>query len=155
MDIPFHPISRRAALSALAAGALLLAAPAAAEHRQERDGLVINIGVVPASTLLRVDPYERAAHAAALGRGTHHLVVGVAEAATGRPLGDAKVSVDLIDPKGATQRKTLLAGNAGGVPDYSEMFRFGWSGRYRVRVNVERAGARPVRAEFSWTQPSY
>jgi hypothetical protein len=141
--------------TALLAVAALIATPALAENRKVVDGLEINIGVVPATQLLRTDAYERSSHREAEPNATHHVVVGVADARTGEPIGDARVSLELVDPRGATQSRTLVRGDAGGRPDYSGLFRFGWSGGYKLRVNVERTGSAPVRTTFAWTQASY
>lgn len=139
-------------LAAASAAALLLAAPAVADHRKVVDGIAINIGITPATQLLRTDPYERAAHRDAPASATHHVVVGVTDARSGQPIGDARVTVQLVDPRGGVQTRTLARGDAGGVPDYSELFRFGWAGDYRLGVKVQRAGAAPVQATFRWTQ---
>lgn len=141
--------------TALLAVSSLLATPALAEHRKVVDGLEINIGVVPAAQLLRTDAYERSSHLAMATNATHHVVVGVADARTGEPIGDARVSLDLVDPRGVAQSRALVPGDAGGRPDYSGLFRFGWSGGYKLRVNVERAGTAPVRTTFRWNQDSY
>ena len=135
--------------------AALIATPAAAEHRKMVDGLSINIGVVPAPQLLRIDAYERSSHRDAAAAATHHVVVGVADAKTGKPIGDASVTLALVDPRGGTQSRTLTRGDSGGFPDYSGLFRFGWSGAYKLRVKVERAGAAPVASTFAWTLDSY
>ena len=129
---------------------------AAAEHRKEVDGLVINVGVVPTGQLLRTDAYERSSHRTAAANATHHVVVSVADAASGRPVGDATVAVELVDPKGGRQTRTLIRGDAGGIPDYSELFRFGWSGTYQVWVKVERGPDKaPVRTTLAWTEATY
>lgn len=141
--------------SAVLVFAALLSAPAVAEHRKVVDGVAINIGVTPAAQLLRADAYERATHRDAATNATHHVVVGVADAKTGEPIGDARVTLDLVDPRGGTQSRTLGAGNPGGFPDYSGLFRFGWAGDYRMQVKVERAGAAPVQATFGWRQDTY
>ena len=143
----------RIAVAGLTAG--LFAMPSCAEHRKVVDGVAINIGVVPATQLLRADPYERAIHRTAAADATHHVVVAVANAQTGDAIGDARVTLELVDPRGGTQRKPLVRGEPGGAPDYSEMFRFGWAGEYRLRVTVERAGASPVKTVFGWTQAGY
>lgn len=83
------------------------------------------------------------------------MVVGVTDPRTDAPIGDARVSMEPVDPHGAAQSQTLIRGDAGGRPDYSRLFRFGWSGAYTLRVNVERAGAAPVHATFGWTQDGY
>lgn len=39
-----------------------------------------------------------------------------------------------------------------GVPDYSEVFVFGNSGKYRIRVTIELPGIKkPLSADFAWT----
>jgi hypothetical protein len=129
--------------------------PALAEHRKVVNGLEINIGIVPAAQLLRTDAYERLSHREPATNATHHVVVGVADAKTGEPVAGARVSLEIVDPRGATQSRTLVAGDAGGRADYSGLFRFGWSGAYKLRVNVDRSGAAPVRATFEWTQDGY
>lgn len=145
-------MNRWIATAAASALATLLATPAHAQHRKVVDGLTINIGVTPAAQVLNTDPYERDSHRAGSAVATHHVVVGVADAKTGTPVADAKVTLEVVDPRGASQRKTLLRGDAGGAPDYSELFRFGWAGNYTLKVNVERAGAAPVQSSFRWTQ---
>jgi hypothetical protein len=139
-------------LAAVAVATGLLASAAHAEHVKIVDGLAINVGVTPAAQLLTADAYERASHRAAAAGTTHHVVVGVADAKSGSPVADARVTLELVDPRGGTQSKTLLQGNAGGTPDYSELFRFGWAGDYTMRVTVQRAGAAPVQSRFRWTQ---
>jgi hypothetical protein len=141
---------RIAAVAALAGG--LSAAAAQAEHRQIVDGLAINVGITPAAQLLDSDAYERASHRSAARDATHHVVVGVSDANTGKPVGDAKVTLELVDPRGGRQSKPLLRGDAGGFADYSELFRFGWAGDYSLRVTVQRAGGTPVESRFRWTQ---
>lgn len=139
-----------AAVVALAGG--LSAASGQAEHRKIVDGLAINVGITPAAQLLESDAYERASHGGAAPDATHHVVVGVADAKTGAPVGDAKVTLELVDPRGGTQSKVLVRGDAGGFADYSELFRFGWAGDYSLRVTVQRAGGTPVQSRFRWTQ---
>jgi len=36
-----------------------------------------------------------------------------------------------------------------GYPDYSEVFDFAWSGKYQLRVLIQRKSARPVEATFT------
>jgi hypothetical protein len=115
--------------TALVAAAVLLAAPVAAENRKM--------------------------HKEASTAATHHVVVGVTEVKSGAPVGDARVMLELVDPRGGVQRKTLERGDAGGVPDYSGLFRFGWGGAYKLRVSVTRAGASPVTTTFAWNQEGY
>lgn len=141
---------RIATVAALAGG--MSAAQAQAEHRNIVDGLAINVGVTPAAQLLDKDAYERASHRGAAPGATHHVVVGLTDANTGAPVGDAKVTLELVDPRGGRQTKVLVRGDAGGFADYSELFRFGWAGDYSLRVTVQRTGTPPVHSRFRWTQ---
>jgi hypothetical protein len=139
----------RASVIALAFAAV---APVAAQHRKVVDGIEINIGVVSTTQMLRVEAQEGANHDLAPARATHHVVVGLADARTGEAIRDARVTLDVEDPHGGLQNGRLDASGLRGYPDYSGLFRFGWAGPYRLRVNVARAGATPVSATFGWTQ---
>ena len=58
--------------------------------------------------------------------------------------------VEVIDPQGKAVSKPLLHTSAAGMPDYSELFVFGWSGTYTLRVNVVPGkGAKPVKTSFT------
>jgi len=141
--------------AAVLAAVAVLAAPVAAEHRKIVDGLEINLGIVPVPQLMRVDAYERSMHREAPANATHHVVVGVADAKGGTPVPNARVTLELVDPRGGRQIRQLSPGDAGGVPDYSGLFRFGWSGAYTLRVVVARADAAPVKASFRWVEDEY
>jgi hypothetical protein len=137
---------------ALAGAALLLAGPALAEHRKLVGDTVINIGVVPARTLLD-DVAERQQHGSALeGSGRQHLVVSPVDVGTGRPVPAAEVVVRVQDPKGRVEERKLVPAAQNGVPEYSGVFRFGWSGTYRLQVRVSPpAPAALTVADFAWT----
>lgn len=130
---------------------VLLAMPRAwAEHQKAIDGMVINIGVVPASKAAKF-PSETEKHGATYTSGAQHILVSLSDAKTGGHIADARVTLDLRDPKGKSQKKLLVAGSTAGIPDYSEIFDFGWSGQYRIRVTIERqSGKRPVTANLKW-----
>ncbi len=130
---------------------LLLAASAAiANHQTAVNGLIVNIGVVPAEQALGF-PAESESHATKQPSGAKHLIVSLSDATTGQHIEDARVSAEIRDPKGTVQRKQLIRTKTAGRTDYSEVFVLGWSGAYRIRIRVERAGAKPVRADFAWT----
>ena len=48
-----------------------------------------------------------------------------------------------------SETKPLLHTQSGGLPDYSELFTFGWSGEYKVRVIIKRPGAAPIETLFT------
>ena len=123
--------------------------PAFAQQEAKVEGLVIELGVTPAEKAVRALGHAEA-HPQKFPSGSQHLLITVAEQKSGRRLGDAEVTVEVVDPKGTKATKTLLHTSAAGMPDYSELFVFGWSGTYSVRVNVTPwAGAKPVKTSFT------
>jgi hypothetical protein len=136
-------------LAAFALGAALNAAPASAQHAKTLEGIVINIGIVKALMAEHVDA-QHGVHKGGHAGGAEHILVSLAQEKGGARIGDAEVFIELRDPKGKVQRKPMLAMTTSGYPDYSEVFDFDWSGRYRLRVSIRRAGmARPVEAAFT------
>lgn len=130
---------------------LLLAASAAvASHQKVVNGLIVNIGVVPAGQALEF-PAESGSHAKKPPSGARHLVVSISDAKTGKHVEGARVSAEIRDPKGTVHRKPLIGTETAGRIDYSELFVLGWAGSYRIRIQVERPGSKPVRADFLWT----
>jgi hypothetical protein len=136
-----------AAALALAAG--LVAVPASAQQMKTVGGVVINIGIVKALAAEHVDA-QHGVHTGGHGSGAEHIVVSLADAKTGARIADAAVVVEVKDPHGRLEEKPLMAMVTAGFPDYSEVFQFGWSGKYGVRVIVTRKGAtKPIRASFT------
>jgi len=138
---------------ALGVGAAILLAmpPAWADHQKMIGTLIINVGVVPAVKAAGFAG-EAEKHGATHPSGAHHVLVSLSNAAPGGHVAAATVLVEIRDPKGKTQRKVLALGGTAGIPDYSEVFVFGWSGKYRIRVIVERKGAsKPLKVDFTWT----
>ncbi|HYL25475.1 MAG TPA: hypothetical protein VEV21_13880 [Burkholderiales bacterium] len=132
-----------------AAVAALVALPASAQQMKTVDGLVINFGLMSAEQAVHAEGH-REAHPDKFPSGSQHVLITIAEEKTGRPVSDAEVVVEVIDPKGKVVSKPLLHTSAGGMPDYSELYVFGWSGTYSVRVSVTPAkGAKPVKTSFT------
>ena len=138
----------RAGAFALGIAAALAFGPAAAQHEQVADSIVVRLGIVPAATLGQF-PGE-AMHASALPSGSQHVLIALADVRNGTPVEAGKVVVRVTDPKGAAQSKQLVASRTVGIPDYSETFTFGWSGRYRIHVTVEPKAGKAVDADFVW-----
>lgn len=135
------------AAAAFAAAAVAL--PVWAQQMKTVGGMVINIGIVSAIMAEHVDA-QHGVHKGGHGSGVEHVVVALAEEKGGVRIADAEVSIEVKNPKGAVQKKPLLAMTTAGYPDYSEVFDFGWSGKYTVRVLIKRKGAaRPVEASFT------
>ncbi len=135
--------------AAVALAAALAAFPAAAQQRKTVDGVVINIGIVNALMAEHVDA-QHGVHKGGHGSGVEHVVVSLAEEQGGSRIADAEVFIEVRNPKGVVEKKPLMAMITAGFPDYSEVFDFGWSGKYVVRVTIKRKGAaRPVKASFT------
>ena len=132
---------------------LVLALAAIPGWTQEKSvgGLVINLGLMPASKAMQVGGHREAhEHAFTNSSGAEHLLITLADAKTGARIGDAQVVVEVRDPIGKTERRELLKTQAAGLPDYSEIFQFGSSGNYAIRVRVTpKPGARPFETRFT------
>ena len=135
----------------LAAGLLAsaIAFPAAAQQMKTVDGVVINMGIIDALMAEHVDS-QHGTHKGGHGAGMEHVIVALAEDKGGARIGDADVTIEVRNPKGVVQKKALMRMVTAGYADYSEVFDFGWSGRYTLTVAVKRKGApAPVQAKFN------
>lgn len=128
--------------------ALFFAGSASAQQARTVDGVVIQLGLMPAEWAVHAEGH-REAHPATFASGSQHVLVTLADAKSGKPIADADVRVEVIDPKGAHEKKALLHTSAAGRPDYSELFVFGWSGTYSLRVTASRAQAKPLKTTFT------
>ena len=136
------------ALAAAALSAALVAAPAAAQQMKTVGGVVVNIGIISAIAAEHADA-QHGVHKGGHGSGMEHVVVSLAEEKSGARIGDADVTIEVKTPKGSVQKKPALPMVTAGYPDYSEVFDFGWSGSYVVRVSVKRKAAKPIEAVFT------
>jgi hypothetical protein len=135
-------------MAALLAGSVLVSTPAAAQQAASVAGLDINLGVMPAAVALRADGH-RDAHPTNPPSGSQHLLITLDDEKSRARIADAEVSVEVTDPRGHVETKPMLHTQAGGLPDYSELFVFSWSGEYKVRVIVKRPGAAPIETRFT------
>jgi hypothetical protein len=132
-----------------AALAALLVLPAHAQQMKTVGGIVVNIGITGALEAEHADA-QHGVHKGGHGSGMEHIIVSLSEEKGGARIADAEVAIEVRDPKGRLQKKAAMAMVTAGYPDYSEVFEFGWSGRYLVRVLVNRVGAaRPIEARFA------
>lgn len=133
----------------MALAAAIISAPAPAQESRTVGGMVIHMGIVSAIAAKHVDS-QHGVHEGGHGSGMEHVVVSLADAQTGARIADADVAIEVRGPRGKPQRKKLLPMITAGVADYSEVFEFGWSGKYAVQVTVRQKGAaKPVRTTFS------
>ena len=135
-------------LAAAALGAALVALPASAQQMKTVGGIVVNIGIVSAINAEHADA-QHGVHKGGHGSGMEHVVVSLAEEKGGARIGDADVTIEVKNPKGSVQKKPAAPMVTAGFPDYSEVFDFGWSGSYVVRVSVKRKAAKPIDAVFT------
>jgi hypothetical protein len=123
--------------------------PAAAQQASSVGGFIVNFGIVPAAVALRAEGH-RDAHPTNPPGGSQHLLITLDEEKSGKRIGDAEVVIEVTDPHGRVEKKPLLHTQGGGLPDYSELFVFGWSGEYSIRVIITpRPGAKPIEARFT------
>jgi len=127
----------------------LACTPAAAQQAKTVAGLIVNFGIMPAATALRADGH-RDAHPAKFPGGSQHLLITLDEEKSGKRIGDAEVMIEVTDPHGRVEKKPLLHTQGGGLPDYSELFVFGWSGEYSIHVIITpRPGDKPIETRFT------
>jgi len=142
----------RARVSAVGRGFLGIAlawTPAAAQQVRAVGGLIVNFGIVPAEVALGAAGHSEA-HPLHPPSGSQHVLVTLDDEASHKRVGVAEVSVEVTDPHGRVEKKPLLHTQAGGLPDYSELFAFSWSGEYKVRVIITpQPGAKPLEALFT------
>jgi hypothetical protein len=139
-------IARLFAAAAVAAAGFAL--PVSAQQMKTVGGMVVNIGIVNAIMAEHADA-QHGAHKGGHGAGFEHIVIALAEEKGAARIADAEVSIEVKNPKGALQKKPLMPMVTAGYPDYSEVFDFGWSGNYAVRVLIKRKNApRAVEANF-------
>lgn len=128
---------------------MLAGAPASAQQMKIVQGMVVNLGIVNAIAAEHSDA-QHGVHKGGHGSGMEHILVSLAEEKGGARIGDAEVTIEVLNPRGAVQKKPATAMITAGFPDYSEVFEFGWSGKYVVTVLVRRRGAtQPVQVRFT------
>ena len=141
-------------LAYAAALLFVLALPLSPSHAQNRntvDGLIIDIGIVSAAKAAS-DPSQAERFGTHHPSGAQHLVVSLTDARSAAHIGDAEVAAEIRDPTGKVQKKVLGPAITAGIPDYSAMFVFDWSGKYTIRVFVTpKGGKKPFESRFIWT----
>jgi hypothetical protein len=139
-----HPGVKLVAAGLLACIALT---PAAAQQTKSVGGVVVSFGIVPAEVALRAEGH-RDSHPTNPPAGSQHLLITLDDEKSRKRIGDAEVVVEVRDPRGRIDTKPLLHTQAGGLPDYSELFEFRWSGEYGIRVMITPRGAKSIEARF-------
>lgn len=136
-------------LVSTALAGVALAFPLQAQQAKTVGGMVVNMGLVNAIIAEHTDA-QHGVHKGGHGPGMEHVVIALAEDKGGARIADADITIEVKNPKGVVQKKPLIAMLTAGYPDYSEVFDFGWSGKYIVHVMIKRKGtAKPVEASFT------
>ncbi len=118
------------------------------------DGLAVRMGIVPAEQASQAPGELQTHHRIPKSKSAQHLVVSLANAGNGERFEDAKVSVEVKNPLGQIQKKTLLHVAPAGPSNYGEYFRFDASGQYLITVFVLKPGqGEPFEAIFSENVP--
>jgi hypothetical protein len=132
----------------LALGVLLACMPALGQQIASVEGITVNFGSVAADVALSAAGH-RESHPTHPPGGSQHLLITLDDQQSGKRIGDAEVAVEVTGPSGRVEKKPLLHTQAGGFADYSELFVFGPSGKYTVRVFITPAqSARPIETKF-------
>jgi hypothetical protein len=130
-------------------GIALASASVAAQETKTVGGIVVNFGIMPAALALRAEGHQ-GSHPLHPPSGSQHLLITLDDEKTGKRIGDSEVVIEVTDPHGRVEKKPLLHTQARGLPDYSELFVFGWSGEYSIRVVITpQPGAKPTEARFT------
>jgi hypothetical protein len=123
--------------------------PVAAQQVKAVAGVVVNLGLMPAELAMRAEGHHDA-HPQHPPSGSQHVLITLDDEKSRERIGDADVLVEVTDPHGRVEKKPLLHTQAGGFRDNSELFQFGWSGEYVIRVIITlRPGAKPIEARFT------
>lgn len=138
-------------MSLLLAGLALLvaSAQARAQAQQERDGVVLYWGVVPAAIVAeRHDVAQMHGGVPADGGQMHHLVVALFDKATGKRIEDAVVRAQLREVGIAdAPAKYLTPMQVNGLMSYGQVFSVVKPGPYKFQILVKAPG-RPAELEF-------
>lgn len=150
-------VGHRPALRMAACAAVVVLSPAAYAAGDYRSvgGYAIYLGVVPAAIAQGHPPDhpERRMHGGApRGRGQHHVMVAVFDAASGARIDDAVVTAKVGEPGLAPVQKRLEPMRIAGAMSYGNYFALPPPGPYRIEVHIVRAGAvGPAVATFTYT----
>lgn len=136
------------------------AADDAAGFRKEVAGFTVYMAVMPAPVLAGpapsaepgASPFRRAPAA----RDTHHVMVSLFESRSGRRVTDAQVEARVAALGFSGEKKPLEPASVGGAQLYVGTFPMLGRGPFRVDVEFRlRQSARPQRARFYFTHPSF
>ena len=127
--------------------AVLVSAPASAQQAKTVADVTVRYGLVTAIEAEHADA-QHGTHKGGHGSGMEHLVVSLADP-HGAHISRARILVEVDAPRGHVETKPLQAMITSGFPDYSEVFNFGWTGKYIIRMTIQLQGvAKPLKVRF-------
>jgi hypothetical protein len=136
----------RAAATILAG--IALAGLAFAQQPKTVGGMIVNFGIVPAEVALHADGH-RDSHPTNPPPGSQHLLITLDDEKTHKRISDAEVVIEVAGPNGFVEKKPMLHTQGGGLPDYSELYRFPSPGDYTLRVFITpKSGGKPIETQF-------
>lgn len=137
--------------------AVLLAAPARADHSRSVGGHTVYLGVVPAEIVRGHDPGhpERLMHGGVHHRrGQYHVMVVIFEDASGKRVTDAHVVARVSEPGLAPLQKQLEPMAIAGAMSFGNYFSMGGPGPYSIKVAFELPTTKKkLETEFQYARP--
>lgn len=126
-----------------------------AQGRQERDGLVLYWGLVPAALVTQGHALENLHGGPPSGKGRQdHLVVAIYDARSGRRVEDASVHAQLSETGiDDAEPRNLEPMKINGQVSYGQFFGPATGGPYRFRIWVTAPGHREVVYDISANAP--
>lgn len=135
---PSHPQTSRWFLSALLLVLSAYAAPSSAQARQDKEGITVYWGLVPAAVVSEKHAIEEMhGHRPAGGGQVHHLVVAVFDSSSGRRIDTAVVRAQLSESGIVDEPPRYLTPMLiNGQMSYGQVFSVAKAGPYRFRLWV-------------------
>jgi hypothetical protein len=132
-----------------AAVAMLVAVSAYAQQAKTVDGLLINFGLMSAEQAIHAQGH-RDAHPEKFPSGSQHILITLTDEKTAKRIGDADVVLEVIDPKGKAERKSLSAHQRSRHAGLQRAVRVRRVGKLRgARQRLPAQDARPVKTSFT------
>jgi len=123
------------------------------EMHQVVDGTAIYFGVLPAE-MIRGHPkahHQSQMHGGVPSDPSYHLTVAIFDAASGKRITNAKVTVKVVGSTGSDVQKELESMVIAGNISYGNYFRMPGASPYRIEIQIRRpASPAIIQATFDW-----
>lgn len=143
--------------SLVAVAGMLVSGPAMANHisqHQHVDGMDVYYGIVPAAIAEGRHPTGHPESSLPGGppTGSYYLVVSLIDSRSGRHISDANISAVVRRGIGHRETLPLPVTTVNHIVSYGNYFTMPRPGTYRIHVSIQRPGASPQTANFSYQQ---